>query len=139
MGWAANLVGTRSEGDERRTDNQPGEGRVTDCIFCRIAEGSLDSDRVLETDDVVAFRDLSPQAPTHVLVIPRRHVGSLARLEDLDLAGTLLLAAAEVAKREGIEEAGYRVVTNIGDEGGQSVGHLHLHVLGGRKMTWPPG
>jgi histidine triad (HIT) family protein len=121
--------------------NRERERFVTDCIFCRIAGGDLESDTVFETDDVVAFRDLAPQAPTHVLVIPRRHVASLAGLEpgSRDLAGALLQAAAEVARREGIEASGYRVVTNSGDDGGQSVGHLHLHVLGGRPMTWPPG
>ncbi len=112
-----------------------------DCIFCRIAQGTLPATPVLETERVLAFRDLSPQAPSHVLVIPREHVASLDALgEDQgSLAGDLLLAAAEVARKEGLADAGYRVVTNIGEEGGQSVGHLHLHVLGGRAMKWPPG
>jgi histidine triad (HIT) family protein len=111
------------------------------CIFCRIVDGSVPSDRVLETEEVVAFRDLAPQAPVHVLVIPRAHRASLAALgpEDGPLAGALLRAAAEVARIEGIEASGYRVVANTGAEGGQTVDHLHLHVLGGRGMNWPPG
>ena len=114
---------------------------MTDCIFCRIARGDLPSTRVLETDQVVAFRDLNPQAPVHVLVIPRAHLDSVATLgpDHRELAGALLHAAGEVARREGIEGSGYRVVANHGEEGGQTVGHLHLHVLGGRAMTWPPG
>lgn len=114
---------------------------MTECIFCRIVEGSIPSDRVFENDDVIAFRDLSPKAPIHVLVIPRRHVTSVAALEEEDrsLGGALLLAAAEVARLEGIDDAGFRVVANTGDEGGQTVHHLHLHVLGGRPMSWPPG
>jgi histidine triad (HIT) family protein len=112
-----------------------------ECIFCRIVAGALPAARVLENDHVVAFRDVNPQAPTHVLVIPRRHVESLATLDPGDeaLAAALLLAAADVARHEGLEEQGYRVVTNTGEDGGQSVAHLHLHVLGGRSLTWPPG
>lgn len=114
---------------------------MSDCIFCRIVEGEVPSDRVLERDRVLAFRDLHPQAPTHVLVIPTKHVESLHALGagDAELAAELLDAAREVAELEGIDGAGYRVVTNVGEEGGQSVGHLHLHVLGGRPMNWPPG
>jgi histidine triad (HIT) family protein len=112
-----------------------------DCIFCRIARGDLPANVVLETPEVLAFRDLQPQAPVHVLVIPKRHVTSLADLAptDGDLAGALLSAAAQVAREAGLEDGGYRVVTNIGMDGGQSVLHLHLHVLGGRAMGWPPG
>ena len=114
---------------------------MMDCVFCRIVQGDLPSDRVLETEHVVAFRDLNPQAPTHVLVIPRRHISSLDALaaDDGPISHELLRAARTVARSEGIDEEGYRVVTNIGDEGGQSVDHLHLHVLGGRRMGWPPG
>lgn len=112
-----------------------------ECIFCRIAAGDLPATRILETDDVVAFRDLNPQASTHVLVIPRRHVASLDALpsDGVDLAGALFLATAEVARLEGVAGSGYRVVTNVGEDGGQTVGHLHLHVLGGRRLEWPPG
>jgi histidine triad (HIT) family protein len=111
------------------------------CIFCRIAEGTAPARVLFADDDVVAFHDLMPQAPTHVLVIPRRHVNSVAdaRQEDANLLGKLMLAAAEVARRTGIAEGGYRVVTNCGAGAGQSVLHLHLHVLGGRHFTWPPG
>lgn len=114
---------------------------MSDCVFCRIASGELPSESVLEDEDVLAFRDLDPQAPTHILVIPRRHVESLDDLaeDDVELAHRLLQAVRAVARKEGVSERGYRVVTNVGDEGGQSVSHLHFHVLGGRKMSWPPG
>ncbi len=112
-----------------------------ECIFCRIVAGTLPATPVLENEHVMAFRDVNPQAPVHILVVPRRHVVSVAALVpgDAALSAALLLAAAEVARREGLEDAGYRVVTNIGDDGGQSVDHLHLHVLGGRSLGWPPG
>lgn len=109
------------------------------CIFCRIVAGTIPSTTVAANEYAVAFRDLNPQAPVHVLVIPRRHVASLAVADDAAELGHLLALAAEVARAEGVADSGYRVVTNIGDEGGQTVGHLHLHVLGGRQMTWPPG
>ncbi|TVP46901.1 MAG: histidine triad nucleotide-binding protein [Gemmatimonadales bacterium] len=114
---------------------------MMDCIFCRIAAGSLPATRILETDDVVAFRDLNPRAPTHVLVIPRLHRASLDALgaDEAHLAGALLLATAEVARLEGVADSGYRVVANTGEEGGQTVDHLHFHVLGGRPLGWPPG
>ncbi len=111
---------------------------MSECIFCAIADGTIDATIVAEADDWVAFKDLHPQAPTHVLVIPRTHVPSLAQLSDPDLARALLLACAEVAEDQGLE-AGYRVLTNTGEEGGQAVSHLHFHVLGGRRMGWPPG
>ena len=112
-----------------------------DCLFCDIASGEQDADLVAEGDRWVAFRDINPQAPTHVLVVPRRHVPSLEELDDdgRDLAGELLLAARDVARGEGLDDDGYRVVANTGRKAGQSVFHLHLHVLGGRAMTWPPG
>jgi histidine triad (HIT) family protein len=111
------------------------------CIFCRIAAGTAPANVVLADDDVVAFHDLTPRAPTHVLVIPRRHIASLAHAtaEEGDIIGKLMLAAAEVARRTGIADGGYRVVTNCGAEAGQSVFHIHLHVLGGRRFAWPPG
>jgi len=112
-----------------------------DCLFCRIVRGEIPADVIAEGESWVAFRDIQPQAPVHVLVIPRRHVESVGALEeaDADLAGELLTAAAEVARLEGIGESGYRVVTNVGERAGQSVFHLHVHVLGGRRMRWPPG
>jgi histidine triad (HIT) family protein len=114
--------------------------RALECLFCRIVADVIPADRVLETDDVVAFRDIHPQAPTHVLVVPRRHVPDVDTLEDDDagLLSALFAAVRRVAEAEGLAK-GYRVVTNVGAESGQSVFHLHLHVLGGRPMSWPPG
>jgi len=109
------------------------------CLFCRIAKGEIPTTFVAETDEAVAFRDIDPKAPVHVLVIPRQHLTSLATAEDEEVLGQLLMLAAKVARTEGISESGYRVVANTGRDGGQSVDHLHFHVLGGRKMTWPPG
>jgi len=112
-----------------------------DCIFCRIVSGEVPSDTILTTDHVVAFRDLHPQAPVHVLVIPRRHVDNAAALsaEDGEMLADLFMAARKVAEAEDIAERGYRLVFNVGDEGGNTVPHLHLHVVGGRQMGWPPG
>lgn len=112
-----------------------------DCLFCGIADGEVPSTRVHEDDQVVAFRDVSPQAPTHVLVIPREHVASAAQLDTGHdaLWSRMLHVAQQVADSEGLTEPGYRLVTNIGSHGGQTVHHLHLHLLGGRAMTWPPG
>ena len=108
---------------------------MNDCIFCRIAAGEIPSNLVYQDEHVVAFPDIHPAAPTHVLVIPRRHVESVAHLDDPVLAGRLLLAVRAVAERAGVAESGYRVVANIGREGGQTVPHLHFHVLGGRQLT----
>ena len=110
------------------------------CIFCRIAAKDVPAGIVHEDEDVVAFRDLSPQAPTHVLVIPKRHVASLSDMAEADAAllGAMMLAAKKIALAAGLT-GGYRVVTNSGPDGGQSVSHFHLHVLGGRPMSWPPG
>ena len=112
---------------------------MSDCLFCRIAAGEIPSDRVLEDDEIIAFRDIRPRAPTHVLVIPRRHVADLQSLTDADadLAAALFRGVREVASNAGLRS--YRVVSNVGAEAGQSVDHLHLHVLGGRPMSWPPG
>jgi histidine triad (HIT) family protein len=110
-----------------------------DCLFCRIAAGQIPSEFVYEDESVVVFRDINPKAPTHVLAIPRRHIASVANLTDADAE---LLAAIFGALRHVAEEAGlrgYRIVTNVGAESGQSVFHLHFHLLGGRSMTWPPG
>lgn len=114
---------------------------MSDCIFCKIANGEIPTDTVYENELVRAFRDADPQAPTHVLVVPKRHVQSASQLtqEDADLMLAMLDAIHAVVKREGIEEAGYRLVANTGEQGGQSVPHLHVHVLGGRDMKWPPG
>lgn len=109
------------------------------CLFCRIVGREIPAEEVFRTEDVLVFRDISPVAPVHMLVIPLVHHDSLSQLEDTDLAGKLLLAAAEAARRENLLEAGYRVVVNTGRDAGQSVGHIHAHVLGGRALDWPPG
>ncbi len=114
---------------------------MSDCIFCKIANGEIPTDTVYENELVRAFRDADPQAPTHVLVVPKRHVQSVSQLTQED--GALMLAMLDaiqaVVKSEGIEESGYRCVANTGEQGGQSVPHLHVHVLGGRDLKWPPG
>ena len=110
-----------------------------DCLFCRIVRGEIPAKLVAATDECIAFRDINPQAPVHVLVIPRDHVASLDELRDGALLGRVGLFAADIARREGIAGSGYRTVINTGSDGGQSVGHLHMHLLGGRKLGWPPG
>lgn len=119
---------------------------AANCVFCRIAAGELPSERVHADDTVIAIRDRHPQAPIHVLVLPRRHVAGVAALgagevgsEDAALVARMVAVANQVARDLGLAEAGYRLVINQGHDGGQTVGHLHLHVLGGRQMTWPPG
>ena len=111
---------------------------MSDCVFCRIAAKELPAKLVYEDDALIAFHDLNPQAPLHVLLIPRRHVGRLADLEDEALAGKLTLAAAKIAKDAG-HGANFRLVVNNGAGAGQSVFHVHFHVLGGRPFSWPPG
>ncbi|WP_123039808.1 histidine triad nucleotide-binding protein [Cohnella candidum] len=108
-----------------------------DCIFCKIAEGTIPSRKVYEDDHVLAFHDIQPQAPVHLLVIPKKHVASLddASPEDLELLGRAMLAAKQVARDAGLTDSGYRVVTNIGPDAGQVVFHLHLHVMGGEKLA----
>lgn len=114
---------------------------MSDTIFGKIANGEVAADLVYEDDEVVAFRDLEPQAPVHVLVIPRKPIRTLsdAGEEDAELLGRLLLTAAKVAKQEGIDEQGYRTLINCNAGGGQTVYHLHVHVIGGRPLQWPPG
>ncbi|MFN8147639.1 MAG: HIT domain-containing protein [Candidatus Nanopelagicales bacterium] len=113
---------------------------MSDCLFCAIVAGDIPATVVLETDDVVAFRDIAPQAPTHVVVVPRAHHADAAALAAADpaLAGRLLAAGAAVAEAEGLDD-GYRFVLNTGRDAGQTVFHVHLHVLGGRSLSWPPG
>ena len=112
-----------------------------DCIFCKIAAGEIPADVVYEDERLRAFRDASPQAPLHVLIIPKRHLASLdeAGPGHRDLLGEILVLAGELARAEGVSEGGYRTVINTGDHGGQTVHHLHMHLLGGRSMRWPPG
>jgi histidine triad (HIT) family protein len=109
------------------------------CLFCRIVRREIPANIVAELDDCVVFRDINPQAPVHYLVVPREHVGSLNEAADAALVGRLSLVAAEMAKREGIADSGYRTVVNTNADAGQTVFHLHLHLLGGRSMGWPPG
>ena len=111
------------------------------CIFCRIAAGEIPAKVVRQDEDTVAFRDIDPKAPTHVLVIPRRHIPSINVLtpEDAALVGKLFLVAREIARDDGVAESGYRMVINAGANAGQSVDHVHLHILGGRGLAWPPG
>jgi histidine triad (HIT) family protein len=109
------------------------------CLFCRIARGEIPATVVAETEDCVAFRDINPQAPVHVLVVPRAHVASLNDDPDARLVGRLATFAAEIARKEGIADSGYRTVINTNADAGQTVAHLHLHLLGGRRLGWPPG
>ncbi|GCE25603.1 histidine triad nucleotide-binding protein [Dictyobacter alpinus] len=113
---------------------------MDDCIFCKIASGQIPSTVVYQDNDVFAFRDLSPQAPEHILFIPRRHIASMADLTPADgpLLASIFTAASKVAHELGLDQ-GYRFLTNVGPQAGQSVFHLHFHLLGGRTMTWPPG
>ena len=114
---------------------------MPDCIFCKIASHEIESRIVHESDDVVAFHDANPQAPVHILIIPRAHLESVLDLgpEDADVALRLFQVAAQLAREHGIADRGFRLVTNTNAEAGQSVPHLHLHLLGGRRLGWPPG
>ncbi len=111
------------------------------CLFCRIASRELPAEIVYEDDEVVAFEDIAPQAPTHLLVIPRKHIATLNDIEEADLAlvGRLQYVAARLARERGFAESGYRVVMNCNDDGGQTVYHIHMHLMGGRRFTWPAG
>lgn len=112
-----------------------------ECIFCKIIKKELKSDIVFENDDILAFRDISPQAPVHLLIIPKRHIQDLneASEQDSKLLADILMVARELAIKEGINESGYRLNLNVGQDAGQAVAHIHFHLLGGRKFTWPPG
>ncbi|MDP8299523.1 MAG: histidine triad nucleotide-binding protein [Candidatus Tantalella remota] len=112
-----------------------------DCLFCDIAGGKISADIVYQDDELVAFKDINPQAPVHILLIPREHIGTLNDVsgENEALAGKLLVKAGELARTEGLSEKGYRVVLNCGRDAGQEVFHIHAHILGGRKFAWPPG
>lgn len=110
---------------------------VQDCIFCKIANGEIKTDLVMETDDYVAFNDLNPQAPTHILLIPKKHYPSLKEIDDEKLMGKLFCGVNEVTKKLGISE--FRTVINTGKLAGQEVFHVHLHILSGRQLLWPPG
>ena len=112
-----------------------------DCLFCKIIAGDIPSAKVYEDDKVYAFRDIEPQAPVHILIIPKEHIASANELteENASIVGHIFSVAAKIAKEEGIADGGYRIVNNCGQDGGQTVGHLHFHMLGGRSLQWPPG
>ncbi|ACL70025.1 histidine triad nucleotide-binding protein [Halothermothrix orenii] len=112
-----------------------------DCIFCKIANGEMDTDLVYEDEKVVAFKDINPQAPVHLLIVPRKHIPTLLDLEksDEELIGHIYKIASKLAREEGIADRGFRVVSNCNEEGGQTVFHIHFHLLGGRNLQWPPG
>lgn len=114
---------------------------MDDCLFCKMVAREIEPDVVYEDDDVLAFRDINPQAPVHILIIPKRHISTLNDLgeEDVPLIGRLSVAAATIARQEGIAEDGYRTLINTNREGGQVVFHVHMHLVGGRRMGWPPG
>ncbi|MEA3465394.1 MAG: histidine triad nucleotide-binding protein [Thermodesulfobacteriota bacterium] len=114
---------------------------ANDCLFCKIASGEILADKVYEDDQVVVFKDIDPQAPVHLLIIPRKHIASINDMvsEDSALIGHIHLIAVHIAKKFQIGETGFRLVNNCNDDGGQVVDHLHYHLLGGRKMDWPPG
>lgn len=112
---------------------------MTDCLFCKIARGEIPAAKVAENAECIAFRDISPQAPVHVLVIPRAHYTSLNEVTDRTVIAAMTDLAREVGSTEGVAEKGYRCVINTGVDGGQTVHHIHMHVLGGRRLTWPPG
>lgn len=112
-----------------------------DCIFCKIVAGEIPSQKVYEDEDLFAFHDIQPAAPTHVLIIPKKHFSSLMDIteEDTVLFGKIILGVKKIAKQFGLDEAGFRVVNNMGEHGGQTVYHIHFHLLGGRTLAWPPG
>ncbi|MDP8991957.1 MAG: histidine triad nucleotide-binding protein [Actinomycetota bacterium] len=114
---------------------------MTDCLFCKLASGEGDSEEVLSTERIYAFRDINPTAPTHVLVVPRQHIADASEVgpEHGEVLAEMVTTAQEVARREGVDESGYRLVMNVGEDALNSVGHLHMHVIGGRRMSWPPG
>ena len=114
---------------------------MSDCLFCKIVSGKISCDKLYENDKLIAFRDIDPKAPIHILVIPKKHIRSINELEisDQKLAGDILLAAKEIARIENIESSGYRTIFNTNSDGGQTVYHIHMHVMGGRQLHWPPG
>ena len=114
---------------------------MQDCLFCKMAAGEIKPDMVLETPSLMAFRDIHPQAPTHVLIVPRKHFATLNDVQaaEAGIMGEMLLAAQKIARQEGIAESGYRLVMNCNADGGQTVFHIHMHLLGGRRIKWPPG
>ena len=114
---------------------------MSDCLFCKIRDGEIPADIVFENDDVLAFRDVNPHAPTHILIIPRKHIATVNDLsvEDELIMGKLFSVAKVIAAEEGVSDDGYRLVINCNEKAGQTVFHIHMHLLAGRRMTWPPG
>ena len=114
---------------------------MDNCLFCKIIKGDIPANKVYENEHVLAFRDIDPKAPVHILVIPKKHIKSINDLESSDkyLAGELILASKIIAKDQGIDSKGFRTIFNTNDDGGQTVYHIHMHIMGGRQMTWPPG
>lgn len=112
----------------------------SDCLFCKIVAGEIPADIVYESDSAIAFRDINPQSPTHILIIPRKHIATMNDIgdDDVELVGSLSAVARDIARQEGIDDPGYRTVMNCNESAGQSVFHIHLHLLGGRAMGWPP-
>jgi len=114
---------------------------MEDCIFCKIVKGEIPSQKVYEDDDILAFRDINPQAPVHILLIPKKHLTNILEMSSADhfLLGRIQEVVIKLAQQEGIDQGGFRLVNNCGDQGGQTVHHLHFHLLGGRNLAWPPG
>lgn len=114
---------------------------MDNCLFCKIINGDIASKKVYENEHIIAFNDIDPKAPIHILVIPKKHIRSINELNssDINLAGEIILAAKKIAKDQGVDSKGFRVVFNTNDDGGQTVYHIHMHIMGGRQMQWPPG
>lgn len=114
---------------------------MEDCIFCKIVEGNIPCDKVYEDEYVLSFKDINPEAPVHVLIIPKKHIANLNELkeEDMHIISHIYNAVKVIAKKLEVDQSGYRIVTNCGEHGGQTVGHIHFHLLGGRSLIWPPG
>lgn len=114
---------------------------MDNCLFCKIIKGDIPANKVYENEHILAFRDIDPKAPVHILVIPKKHIKSINDLKSSDkyLAGELILASKKIAKDEGIDSKGFRTIFNTNDDGGQTVYHIHMHMMGGRQMKWPPG
>ena len=115
--------------------------KMDNCLFCKIINGEITAKKVYENEHIIAFNDIDPKAPIHILVIPKKHIRSINELNssDINLAGEIILAAKKIAKDQGIDSKGFRVVFNTNDDGGQTVYHIHMHIMGGRQMQWPPG
>ncbi len=114
---------------------------MDNCLFCKIINGEITAKKVYENEHIIAFNDIDPKAPVHILVIPKKHIRSINELNssDINLAGEIILAAKKIAKDQGVDSKGFRVVFNTNDDGGQTVYHIHMHIMGGRQMQWPPG